>query len=164
MTPAARAGLLALLKRHEGTGPTRGDRVFPYRDRGGKGKLTIGYGRNIKDNGITRLEAEYLLENDVFRSELEARRAFPWIATLAPARQVVIVELVFAMGIPRVQGFRKMLGALAAGDMAGASRELLDSDWAREVGTGTDRRAGMLAAMLRSGAWPEGIVGGLSDV
>ena len=40
-----------------------GFRSKPYRDV--VGKLTIGFGRNIEDNGITKPEARQLLFNDV---------------------------------------------------------------------------------------------------
>ena len=30
-------------------------------------KLTIGYGRNIEDNGITKTEASVLLKNDILQ-------------------------------------------------------------------------------------------------
>ena len=41
------------VKMHEGL------RLKPYRCT--SGKLTIGYGRNIEDNGITEAEASFLL-------------------------------------------------------------------------------------------------------
>lgn len=40
-----------------------GFRSKPYKCTAGK--LTIGVGRNIEDNGITEDEAMYLLENDI---------------------------------------------------------------------------------------------------
>lgn len=45
------------LKRHEGY------REKPYRCTAGK--LTIGFGRNLSDNGISRKEAEIMLRDDV---------------------------------------------------------------------------------------------------
>ena len=45
------------LKRHEGY------RDKPYRCTAGK--LTIGFGRNLTDNGISRKEAEIMLRDDV---------------------------------------------------------------------------------------------------
>ena len=42
-----------LIKKHEGL------RLFPYKC--SVGKLTIGYGRNIEDTGISKEEAETLL-------------------------------------------------------------------------------------------------------
>ena len=40
-----------------------GVRLKPYRD--SVGKLTIGVGRNLDDKGLTRAEAEALLDNDI---------------------------------------------------------------------------------------------------
>lgn len=52
-----KSDILNQLRSHEGL------RLKPYRCT--SNKLTIGYGRNIEDNGITIDEAEYLLNNDV---------------------------------------------------------------------------------------------------
>ena len=49
--------LMESLKSQEGL------RCKPYKCT--SGKLTIGYGRNLEDVGISQKEAEYLFENDV---------------------------------------------------------------------------------------------------
>jgi len=51
------------IKKHEGF------RQFVYKCP--SGKLTIGYGRNLENRGITIEEAEYLIRNDI--SDLEKR-------------------------------------------------------------------------------------------
>jgi lysozyme len=54
------ADLLALtLQRHEGLRL----RLRAYRDT--VGKLTIGYGRNLDDRGISEDEAGFMLDNDI---------------------------------------------------------------------------------------------------
>jgi lysozyme len=45
--------------------------------------------------------------------------------------------------------FPKMHLALAAGDYPGAAREMLDSDWAQQVGDRADR----LAQQMVTNAW-----------
>ena len=61
-----------MTKRHEGTGPMQNGRLMPYHD--SVGKLTIGYGRNIEDTGVTPEEALYLLQNDLEPPEVFKRR------------------------------------------------------------------------------------------
>ncbi|HAC30701.1 MAG TPA: lysozyme, partial [Marinobacter hydrocarbonoclasticus] len=46
------------LKRHEGL------RLKPYLDTASSPRLTIGYGRNLEDVGISRDEADFMLDND----------------------------------------------------------------------------------------------------
>lgn len=125
------------IKKHEGL------RLKPYRCTAGK--LTIGYGRNLEDNGITEEEAHFLLMNDLEKSWDECRKAFSWISKMDKIRQGVIVELCFNMGLGRLKGFKKMLAACERGDYETASVEMLDSLWARQVG----QRAKTLADIMK---------------
>lgn len=125
------------IKRHEGL------RLKPYRCTAGK--LTIGYGRNLEDNGITEEEAHFLLMNDLEKSWDECCKAFSWISKMDKIRQGVIVELCFNMGLGRLKGFKKMLAACERGDYETASVEMLDSLWARQVG----QRAKTLADIMK---------------
>ena len=115
---------------------------------------TIGVGRNLEDRGITKEEldtmdfpnieavyehgiteadAAYLLENDVQIVEEELLKAHPSVADLDAVRQLVLVDMAFNMGVPRLNGFKKMWAAIEAGDFPTASREMLDSRWAVQV-------------------------------
>ena len=125
------------IKQHEGF------RGKPYRCTAGK--LTIGYGRNIEDNGITEAEASFLLDNDLKRCEAECRQAFSWFDNLDDIRQGVIVEMDFNLGLKKFKGFRKMLAACEKQDYELAAREMLDSLWARQVG----QRAKILADLMK---------------
>lgn len=125
------------IKKHEGL------RLKPYRCTAGK--LTIGYGRNLEDNGITEEEAHFLLMNDLEKSWDECCKAFSWISKMDKIRQGVIVELCFNMGLSRLKGFKKMLAACERGDYETASVEMLDSLWARQVG----QRAKTLANIMK---------------
>jgi len=124
-------------------------KLKPYRD--SVGKLTIGVGRNLDDTGISEAEAYMMLDNDIVTYTTEAKNLAVF-AHLDSVRQDVLVNMVFNMGLPRVQGFKKMLAALEAGDWNVASAEMLDSKWASQVGN----RALELAAMIRTGAYREG--------
>ncbi len=115
---------LDLLKRHEGF------RAKPYRCTAGK--LTIGYGRNLDDVGISEKEAEALLANDVAKA-LEHLRLEPYWLDLNEERQAVLLNMVVNLGWPRFSGFAKMRQALKAGDYDRAADEMQDSAWYRQV-------------------------------
>lgn len=125
------------IKQHEGF------RGKPYRCTAGK--LTIGYGRNIEDNGITEAEASFLLDNDLKRCESECRQIFYWFDNLDDTRRSVIVEMDFNLGLKKFLGFKKMLAACEKKDYELAAREMLDSLWARQVG----QRAETLADLMK---------------
>jgi lysozyme len=66
------------IKRHEGK------RLNPYVC--SAGKLTIGYGRNLEDRGITDDEALLMLHNDIMSARNEAR-SIDWFRGLDSVRQ-----------------------------------------------------------------------------
>jgi len=133
--------LTDMLTRHEGV------RLKPYHDT--VGKLTIGIGRNLDDVGISRDEAEYLLTNDVNDALAALRGAFPWFALLNPARQDVLADMAFNMGLHRLEGFHLMLAACEHQDFHEAAKEMRNSHWAAQVGA----RAIELATMMETGSY-----------
>ena len=112
------------------------------------GKLTIGVGRNIEDIGITEDEARYLLDNDILRVCDELDRNLPWWRDLSDARQRVLVDMVFNLGISRFMQFKATIAAIESGDYDTASEEMLNSRWADQVG----QRAKTLSRMMRDDA------------
>jgi len=133
--------LRAMLVRHEGL------QLKPYKD--SVGKLTIGVGRNLEDDGISERESYMLLDNDIMSHTIDAQK-LPVFTALDPVRQDVLIDMVFNMGIRRVQGFKKMLAALSVKDWEEAAAEMRSSKWAVQVGA----RARELAAMMQKGEYP----------
>ena len=121
-----------------------GLRLKPYRDT--VGKLTIGFGRNLDDQGITEDEAETLLQNDIGRTLVELDRAFPWWIGLPDDVQRGLANMAFNLGLTRLRSFKLMLGGLERGDFRRAAVEALASKWADQVG----QRAVRIAALFRS--------------
>lgn len=111
------------------------------------GKLTIGYGRNIQDNGITQDEAKVLLMNDLETARDELERFIPWVITMSIRRQMVLVEMVFNMGIAKFKQFKKMIEYCRMGDYDKAADEAMNSLWAKQVG----KRAQTLTKILKEG-------------
>ena len=129
------ADLLALIESHEGC------KLKPYVCPAGK--LTIGIGRNIEDNGISRLEAEYLLHNDLVRVVKELRAAFPWYDGLTERRKHALIDMCFNMGITTLKTFKRTLSAMERGDWQSAKNYALESKWARQVGGRAIKVTGM---------------------
>lgn len=144
--------IVDMLVRHES------ERFKPYLDCCGKfwrdctcstkGTLTIAVGRNL-DEGISRDESRAMLAHDIQQSDNECLHAFPWYADLDEARQAVMVNLCFNMGLTKLLKFPKLLRAMELGNYESAANELLDSLWAKQVGTS---RSSELVGMIRRGS------------
>lgn len=113
------------------------------------GKLTIGYGHNLDDNGITEDIAVRLLDADLMTAEREVRQRFTHFYKLNEARQFVLVDMCFNMGAAKLFTFKKMFAALAKDEYPTAAKEMLNSKWARQVGN----RAKVLSEIMTSGVY-----------
>ena len=115
---------------------------------------TIGIGRNLEDRGITKEEldwmdipsmdavyeygiteadAMHLAKNDVQIVEEELVRAHPCVEELDAVRQLVLMDMAFNMGVPRLRKFTKMWNAVHEKKFDIAAKEMLDSRWAVQV-------------------------------
>lgn len=112
-------------------------------------KLTIGYGRNLQDNGITHREAELMLENDLLNLKLELVDRLPVFKTLNSVRQNVILEMAFNMGVPNLLEFKNTIKYLEKKMFLEASKEMLDSVWHRDF-IKYDLQDGKKSKQLRS--------------
>lgn len=127
-----------MLIRHEGL------RLKPYKCTAGK--LTIGVGRNLDDNGITEAEARMMLNYDIEMSRAPLLK-LKWFTELNTPRQDAVINMVFNLGFPRFMKFKKTIAYLEAKDYENAAVEMLNSTWAKQVGD----RAVELAAIILSG-------------
>lgn len=139
MTPEDYALLRSQIVRDEGL------RLFPYTDT--VGRLSVGYGRNLTDVGISQTEAAALLDNDLTRAVRDLQVAFPFVTELDSTRFVVLAAMAFNLGIGRLSKFVKMWAAIRRGDFETAATEMLVSAWSEQVGA----RATRLAESMRSG-------------
>jgi lysozyme len=131
--------LKALIEKDEGR------KRKPYLDT--KGKISIGVGRNLSDRGLSDLEIDYLFENDLKMACNDVDFFFPWANKLSKPRQMVLIDMCFNLGVSKLRAFHKMLLAAAHGDFETAATEMLDSEWAHQVGD----RARLLSEMMRRG-------------
>ena len=116
---------------------------------------TIGIGRNLKDRGISREEldyldipnmevvyehgiseadARYLALNDIAIVENELCRVHTCVENLDSVRQLVLMDMAFNMGVPRLKKFVKMWNAIHEKRFDLEAEEMLDSRWASQVG------------------------------
>jgi len=115
---------------------------------------TIGIGRNLKDrgiskeeldhmdipsmaviyeHGITEADARYLALNDIKIVEEELCRVKPIVHELDSVRQLILMDMAFNMGVPRLCKFKRMWNAIQESKFDSAAREMLDSRWAKQV-------------------------------
>ncbi|MCL2064281.1 MAG: hypothetical protein FWG98_07915 [Candidatus Cloacimonetes bacterium] len=97
------------------------------------GKLTIGYGRNLDDNGISEKEAEMLLIFDVARliPQLDRQVNF-WKGQPANVR-ILLLQMSYQLGVGGLLKFKKFLLALQENDFEQAKKEMFDSRWAKQT-------------------------------
>lgn len=126
-----------MLKKHEGL------RLKPYRCTAGK--LTIGYGRNLDDRGITEEEADRLLHNDILLCSLQLDRDLPWWKYHPENVQMVLMDMCFNLGISGLLEFKRTLGYIRDQKYSAAAVEMLKSKWASQVGA----RAKELSVMIQ---------------
>ena len=136
--------LVELLKIHEGF------RAKVYKCTAGK--LTIGYGLNVEDKGLTEAQAEYLLRDHL--AELRGNLgALPWFQTLDDVRQAVVIDMAYNLGIGGLLKFQKMISWVRVGNFKLAAGEMRNSRWYNQVG----QRAKRLTYMMQTGHWPEDV-------
>ena len=130
--------LRKLLILHEGL------RKFGYLDT--KNNITAGIGHNISANPIADDILARWFQEDTDYLYQRYTTEFSWFKDLNAARQIALIDLGF-MGFQKVLGFKKMLRAFASKDYESAAREIINSQYARDVG----QRAYDLAAIIRTG-------------
>lgn len=119
-----------------------GCKLKAYQD--SEGVWSIGIGRNMQQMTITEQQANEWLAEDLESAVRELDRAVEGWRAHSPARQNVLIELMFQLGAPNLLGFVKMLSAMRSQDYAGAALELLASRYASQV----PKRANTLARRL----------------
>ncbi len=141
MTPDMKAKLRHLLIVHEGY------RQTIYHD--SMGIPSIGIGRNLETRGVLPTEIDMMCDNDMQYFYNHLSEKFPWFLKLNDARQIALIDLCF-MGFKKFCSFVKMIAYLEQDDYDNAAIELLDSNYAKQVG----KRAIDLAAIIKLGYIP----------
>ena len=115
------------------------------------GKMTVGYGRNIEDNGITQEEADLMFLRDYEHAKADA---ILFVGTehwpdLSHARQAVLIDMAFNLGNLKLMQFKGFRKALQEERWQGAAMHMRSSLWATQV----KGRALRLIKMMERGEW-----------
>lgn len=156
--------LLELIKNHEGFSSK------PYEDT--KGKLTVGYGRNLDANPLTLDEVvdlfhsteflsdsyeedffDKMLKTDVEEHIEELIERIPWLASKPKNIQRVLYDMAYNLGVSSLMKFTGTLVAVQNDDWVMAAYEILDSKYAEDVKT----RAVTNAKIVAGGQYQEAI-------
>lgn len=130
---------ISVIKKDEGI------KNFPYLDT--RGKLTIGVGRNLSDNGLSDDEINDLLDNDL-RQVCTSLRSFAFSTFISDIRGIAIINMAFNLGQTKFKGFKKMIAALEQKDYKLAAEEIRDSKYWRD--NDTHNRAERIAKMIET--------------
>lgn len=133
-----------LIARHEGRVP------HAYTD--SLGYLTIGVGHLIDQRKGGRLPdkiIDELLDYDIDVHRNELFMQLPWVTVLDEVRQAAMIDMYFNLR-GNLLGFKEALRFIQAQAWADAANAMLNSKWAKQVGT----RAAELSDMIRTGEWP----------
>ncbi len=133
----------ALIKKQEGL------RLDIYTD--SLGFPTVGYGHALHIGSyITQDIADRLFELDFAVSRREYHTFVKKHGLeLDTVRESVITNMIYNLGRPRLNRFKKMIAALQAKDWKEAAAQMMDSLWADQVKS----RAVILAKMMKTGEY-----------
>lgn len=115
-----------------------------------EGYLTIGYGTCIAHTGdiafdpvlsIDKTAAAYLMRVNLTAVMREMDNRWPWYSVQPLHVQMVLLNMAYNLGVPRLSGFKKTLGFIQRGEYFAAGEEMLinsagdgPSEWYTEVG------------------------------
>lgn len=125
------------------------------------GYNTIGYGRNLETNPLSKEQHDLLLKNNNEITKEEALKwlredlkqciylawEFSWFRDLDCKRQGVIVDMIYNLGWSGFKKFKNFIGAMSRGDYNKAVAEMQNSKWWYQVGN----RSKELAKIIQKG-------------
>ena len=110
-----------------------------------EGHDTIGYGFAIKDLVLTEHIATRILNAKLVELKLRVQQKFPFISDLPDEVQNVVIEMCYQMGVSGFSKFKKTISLLESKEFLSASKEMLDSRWAKQ----TPNRAKKLSDIVK---------------
>lgn len=117
------------------------------------GFATIGVGRLVDDRkpgaGLRDSEMAFMLQNDINDRISALAIAYPWFMRLDEARQGVLLNMSFQLGMTGLAGFRNTMELIRSGFYDKAADAMLLSKWAAQ----TPERAKRMSDQMRTGVW-----------
>lgn len=127
-------------------------RLKPYIDT--TGNITIGWGFNLTEHGITQDLADRWRDEKIATAISECRRAFPWFDGIDPVRKVALADMAYNMGLTRLLTFKRTLAAMEKKKWKTAAMHATSSLWY----TQTKTRAVRIVQMIATGQWPSDVI------
>jgi lysozyme len=124
-----------------------GRRRTAYLDTVGIWTVGVGHARVPAGTVWTDDEIDRVLASDIADVIASLDKRLPWWRTLNDARQDVLVNMGFNLGIAGLCGFKNTLADIKAGRFESAAKRMMASKWARQV----KGRAARLAAQMMTG-------------
>lgn len=117
-----------------------------------EGYPTIGIGTKIGPKGADLSNYTFKVSETLARcmlnEEVQGIRdslvKFSWYRNLDEDRQIIIKSMCYQMGVSGVLKFKKMIAALEKQDYSEASRQALDSRWAKQTPARAERHAAVI--------------------
>ena len=107
---------------------------------------TLGIGHALT-RPISEAAIRQIFVDDTAQAIDDAKHLFPSFDTLSEARQAVLSNMSFNLGLTRLSQFHDLRTAIAGEDFEAAAAAMLDSTWATQVGA----RATRLAQTMKEG-------------
>lgn len=131
------------IKKNEGSNIVNG-RHMPYKCTAGK--ITIGYGRNLTDKGISEYEANIMLDADIADASADLRKIFTdeELESLSFNRKMALTDWMFNCGLSVASTFKKFIQAIKDKDWEEAARQLKDSNYYKQVTSRAEKNMDLL--------------------
>jgi len=121
-----------------------GLRLKPYKCPAGK--ITIGYGRNLEDKGITVDEADNMLFHDVCEVLADLRCIFQEkvFSDFSEPRQHALIDMRYQLGFGGFRSFKKMIQAIQDDNWPEAIKQVKNSRYYTQVTNRANRVCDMM--------------------
>ena len=121
------------------------------------GYPTVGIGHLITEDDelygfevgseVSQEHVDDLFHADVQRTLRDCEFLYSDFNDLPEEAQLIIANMCFQLGRPRLSGFKKMKAAVDSRDWKEASRQMLDSKWAKQTPNRASRLSHRMAAL-----------------
>jgi len=121
------------------------------------GYPTVGVGHLITEKDeehgkpvgtkVSQSRVDVLLHDDLLSTASECQKLYSDFNSLPEEVQMIIGNMMFNLGRPRLSKFKKMKAAVDAGQWSRAADEMYDSKWRRQVPNRADRLIERMRAM-----------------
>ncbi len=88
---------------------------------------------------VSEERVQLLFERDLDAVRVDCMKLYPSFDTLPEDAQLIIANMMFNLGLPRLSKFKKMKAAVEDGDFEEAANQMEDSKWYRQVPNRAER-------------------------